>query len=375
MFMCKGRCVYQGSAKDVVPYFAKQGYQCEPYENPADYALDVLIDVSRKPETLTRLNNIYNITHPNSLSLFHRQYSSTSNEYIEDERRKYKVKAARSIGAEIFYLSQRTLRNAVRNPALALSQTLASIIIGLLAGLLFYELKKTTEPGVQNRLGAIFFIVISQIFSNLTALEPLIKERVLFIHEHSSGYYRIFTFFIAKLICDLIPMRVIPAILFSIISYFMTGLTRTGGQFFIFLITIFMASLFGSAMCFFISATISIFAVALIVVILVLVIMMMFSGFLVDLSSIFSWLSWIQWISAFRYASNVLTINEFQGLTFCLPNQTDFCPVTGDEILDKRGLAHDNAWDLWKNFFALTVMAMLLLIFAYIQLVRIKKNK
>ncbi|CAF4830395.1 unnamed protein product, partial [Rotaria sp. Silwood2] len=80
-----------------------------------------------------------------------------------------------------FYLSQRTLRNAVRNPALALSQTLASIIIGLLAGLLFYELKKTTEPGVQNRLGAIFFIVISQIFSNLTALEPLIKERVLFI--------------------------------------------------------------------------------------------------------------------------------------------------------------------------------------------------
>ncbi|CAF4782215.1 unnamed protein product, partial [Rotaria sp. Silwood2] len=39
---------------------------------------------------------------------------------------------------------------------------------------------------------------------------------------------------------------------------------------------------------------------------------MMFSGFLIDLSSIFSWLSWIQWINAFRYASNVLTINEFQ---------------------------------------------------------------
>ncbi|CAF5168209.1 unnamed protein product, partial [Rotaria sp. Silwood1] len=44
-----------------------------------------------------------------------------------------------------------------------------------------------------------------------------------------------------------------------------------------------MASLFGSAMCFFVSATISIFAVALIVVILVLVIMMMLSGFLIDL--------------------------------------------------------------------------------------------
>ncbi|CAF4951533.1 unnamed protein product [Rotaria sp. Silwood1] len=103
--------------------------------------------------------------------------------------------------------------------------------------------------------------------------------------------------------------------------------------------------------------------------------MMMLSGFLIDLLSVFIWLSWIQWISAFRYASNVLTINEFQGLIFCLPNQTDFCPMTGDEILDKRGLAHSNAWDLWKNFFALTVMALLLFILAYIQLIRIKKPK
>ncbi|CAF0956724.1 unnamed protein product [Rotaria sordida] len=255
MFMCKGRCVYHGSAKDVVPYFAEHGYQWEPYENPADYALDVLIDVSRKPETLTRLSNIYSTTHADVLPLFYRQDSSIGSENIECERRKYKVKATCSIGTEIFYLSQRTLRNAMRNPALALSQTLVSIILGLLVGLLFYDLKKTTEPGVQNRLGAIFFIVISQIFSNLTALEPLIKERVLFIHEHTS-------------------------------------------------------------------------AVALIIVILVLVVMMMFSGFLIDLPSVFVWLSWIQWISAFRYASNVLTINEFQDLTFCWPNQTNFCPMS-----------------------------------------------
>jgi ATP-binding cassette subfamily G (WHITE) protein 2 len=78
------------------------------------------------------------------------------------------------------------LRNVVRNPSLAFSQILASIIVGLLVGLLFYDLKKTTDPGVQNRLGAIFFIVISQIFSNMTALEALLKERVLFVHVNFS---------------------------------------------------------------------------------------------------------------------------------------------------------------------------------------------
>ncbi|CAF5028881.1 unnamed protein product [Rotaria sp. Silwood1] len=259
MFMCKGRCVYHGPPKDVVPYFATQGYQCEQYDNPADYALDVLIDISRKPDTLIKLNNIYNTTNANVLALRYTQESLTSTENIEQERREYKVEAARSIRAEIFYLSQRILRNAVRNPALALSQTLVSIVLGLLAGLLFYDLKRTVEPGVQNRLGAIFFIIMSQTFSNVTAIEPLISESVLFIHERVSGYYRIFTFFIAKLVCDLLPMRVIPATLFSVISYFMIGFTRTGGQFFIFLLTVFMTGLFGSALCFFMAATIHVF--------------------------------------------------------------------------------------------------------------------
>ena len=54
-------------------------------------------------------------------------------------------------------------------------------------------------------------------------------------------------------------MRVIPSIVFSLIGYFMTGLQRTAGQFFVVLITIFMASVFGSAICFFISAAIPVF--------------------------------------------------------------------------------------------------------------------
>ncbi len=83
----------------------------------------------------------------------------------------------------------------------------------------------------------------------------------------------------------------------------------------------------------------------------------------------------MQWISGFRYASNVLTINEFQGLTFCLPNQTNICPLTGEEILDKRGLPHNNPWDLWKYFLALTSMAVIFFILAYIQLMRTKKTK
>ncbi len=94
-----------------------------------------------------------------------------------------------------------------------------------------------------------------------------------------------------------------------------------------------------------------------------------------DLASIFSWLRWIQWISAFRYASNMLTINEFQGLMLCLPNQTNICPVHGEKVLDDRGIAHGTTWDMWRNFVALTGMAVLFFILAFIRLHRMKKTK
>ncbi|CAF1684025.1 unnamed protein product, partial [Rotaria magnacalcarata] len=353
MFMCQGRCLYHGSTKDVVPFFSSYDYQCEPYDNPADFALDALIAIGQKPDTMRKLNNIYNTTWENRLSVLPQGGDSANAENLGYKRRQYPVKKLRSLAVEIIYLSQRTLRNTIRNPSLALSQVGVSIILGLLVGLLFYDLKRTTEPGVQNRLGAIFFITLSQIFINVTALDSLIKERALFLHEYASGYHRIITYFVAKLLCDLLPMRVIPTVFFSGISYFMMGFSRTISQFLIFLAGVFMSSLLGASLCFFISAVASIFPVALIYAILTAVVMMLFSGFILDLSSVFGWLSWIQWISACRYASNILIINEFQGLTFCQPNNTHICPITGEQVIDDLDLPHGTAWDLWRNFIAL----------------------
>ena len=189
-------------------------------------------------------------------------------------------------------------------------------------------------------------------------------------------------------------MRIIPSIVFSVIAYFLTGLQRSASQFLIFLVTIFMASVFGSATCFFISAAIPVFdkyisiqylflnsnnfhflAVALIIVVLIFVVMMIFSGFIVELASLFKWLSWIQWISAFRYASNMLTINEFRNITFYLANMTHICPMTGKDVSEEKKLDYKTDWDMWKHFFALSMMSIGFLILAFIQLLRMKKTK
>ncbi|CAF1498676.1 unnamed protein product, partial [Adineta steineri] len=227
----------------------------------------------------------------------------------------------------------------------------------------------------QNRLGAIFMIVSSKILSTVTAIEPLVKERPLFIHEVVSGYYRVPTFFVAKLICDILPLRIIPSIIYSLIVYFMTGLQRTATKFFIFLLTIFLCSLFGSAICFFFSALIPMFAVALVIVVLIFVVMMIFSGFVVDLGSLYSWIGWLKWLSAFRYASNLLTINEFRDITFCLANMTSICPTNGTDILKSKQIDYQTGWDRWKDILALGAMVVAFYVLALIQLIRMKKTK
>jgi ATP-binding cassette subfamily G (WHITE) protein 2 len=186
LLMCKGKTMYQGPIDGVVPYFTNLGHHCELQENPADFALDILIEANRKPEELTKLHQVYleSPMHANMTAISERHTSVGS---IEIRRRRRQEAISRSPVTEFVYVSQRTLRNVLRNPSLFLSQILVAIVLGLLVGLVFYDMEPTTDPGVQNRLGAVFFIVITQIFSTLTAVEPLIKERVLFIHV--SIYY------------------------------------------------------------------------------------------------------------------------------------------------------------------------------------------
>jgi hypothetical protein len=63
-----------------------------------------------------------------------------------------------------------------------LSHTLVAITLGFLVGLVFYDMKKTVDSGIENRLIAFSLIIITQLLCTETAIEPFLKERVLFIH-------------------------------------------------------------------------------------------------------------------------------------------------------------------------------------------------
>ena len=185
LLLSHGRTIFHRPAIEMITHFNAQGYQCELHDNPADFVLDLLIDASLNRGKCKSLDQAYQTS----------SMQTTLKRFFVEQRKEGELshsdhhqgrRAARSFIREAFYVAQQTLRNAIRTPALFVAQIIVAVILGVLIGLVFYDLKKTTDPGVQNRGGAIFFMIVSQIFSTVTALEPLLKERVLFIHVGSS---------------------------------------------------------------------------------------------------------------------------------------------------------------------------------------------
>ncbi|KAM9133841.1 broad substrate specificity ATP-binding cassette transporter ABCG2-like [Pangshura tecta] len=387
--MNKGEIIYAGPAEESTGYFNSIGYQCEAFNNPLDFFLDVIGGEIMQSQPSLELGECLresdshssSCSDKNSLPIYYHKsgYYKQLQEELENlqsfeshlsDAVPTKATYATSFFHQLYVVSNRNVKNILRNPQTSIGQLLLGTFFSVLVGLIFYQVPATLPEAFQNRLGAFFFLVINQVFGNLSAVELFINERKLFIHESSRGYYRTSAYFLAKVFADLIPNRIIPLLMFSGISYFMMGLKQDAGSFFLYVLSLSLTNLAAVSMAFLVSASVSTFAIANVLIALPFVFMMVFGGFLVNLNSMLSWLSWIKWISIFHYGMNALTINELQGAVFHLNSST----VPGEVYLQQQGINY-STWGLWENEVALLCLSLAFLFFAYIQLLRVNRWK
>ncbi|XP_071664074.1 broad substrate specificity ATP-binding cassette transporter ABCG2 isoform X2 [Patagioenas fasciata] len=401
--LAAGRVLYHGPAQHAIQYFQSIGYECEPYNNPADFFLDVIngdstaVAMSKADETDTDNTEEHSECAKTLAERLAEKYSSSA--YYQETKavlenislgNKKKTKPvfqqityANSFLHQLNWVSKRTFKNLVGNPQASIAQVCVTAVLGLVVGAIFFGLEETST-GLQNRVGAMFFLTTNQCFSSISAIELFIVEKKIFVHEYISGYYRTSAYFISKLLADLIPMRTIPSILFTCIVYFMLGLKATVEAFFIMMFTLTLVSYTATSMALAIGAGQDVFAVANLLITIVFVFMTIFSGLLVNLTSIVSWLSWLKYFSIPRYGMAALQINELTGLNFCASDnntdlissktyrQTSQLVCTGEEYLKTQGI-DASSWGLWQNNLALACMTVIFLTIAYLKLYFMKK--
>ncbi|XP_052029783.1 broad substrate specificity ATP-binding cassette transporter ABCG2 [Apodemus sylvaticus] len=396
--LASGKLMFHGPAQKALEYFASAGYHCEPYNNPADFFLDVINgDSSAVMLNREEQDNEANKTDEPSkrekpvienLAEFYINSAIYGETKVELDQLPVaqKNKGTSTVREPVYvtsfchqlrWIARRSFKNLLGNPQASVAQLIVTVILGLIIGAIYFGLKNDST-GIQNRAGVLFFLTTNQCFSSVSAVELFVVEKKLFIHEYISGYYRVSSYFFGKIVSDLLPMRFLPSVIFTCILYFMLGLKKTAEAFFIMMFTLVMVAYTASSMALAIAAGQSVVSVATLLMTISFVFMMLFSGLLVNLRTIGPWLSWLQYFSIPRYGFTALQHNEFLGQDFCSGlSENDTCAAnyticTGDGYLISQGIDL-SPWGLWKNHVALACMIVIFLTIAYLKLLFLKK--
>ncbi|KAF8188323.1 ABC-2 type transporter-domain-containing protein [Pholiota molesta] len=204
------------------------------------------------------------------------------------------------------YLCGREWKILKRDKTLFLTHVLVSPYLE--CGLYFHT--GITIAGFQSRVGCLFFLGSLIAFSSLSALYNMVEIRPLFLRERSSSYYSPVTWLLSRFFFDMIPLRLIPTIIVSTITYWMAGLAPDAVNFFKFLLILVLYSLCMTLFNFLLGTLFQNGGIAILLSALSALYQMTFAGFFVHLNDIPQVLRWLQWICPLKYALEALSVNE-----------------------------------------------------------------
>ena len=219
-----------------------------------------------------------------------------------------------SMITQVQYVMKRSFKVFYRNPTLFFSHVALSVGLGFFIGFLYYQVDSSLA-GIQNRLGSIFFMQALLAFGGLSAISSLSEDKVLFIRERSNGFYGPFPYFLSKVVFDLIPLRIIPALILCSISYYLIGFTPGLGPFIRFLVIMVVFAMNSGLHGFVIACMVQETSTSTLAAVMSILFQMLFSGVLVNQVNIPGWVGWIQYLSFFKYAYEACIANEAGGLT------------------------------------------------------------
>jgi ATP-binding cassette subfamily G (WHITE) protein 2 len=218
MLLSAGQCVFHGPAADGLDFFCSGNYVCEEHNNPPDFFLDVLngsvrpslkildngtaingtctegieeeddlLPVDQEAETVKDRNEslikLYQESKWHQLMLNELQPLMDVIDKSDGKvvQRNAPVSYATSAAKQMAVVSSRTWHNMVRNRHALLTQMFSAVILGLIVGSIYFQVDNSCKSGIQNRVGAFFFIVMNYVFGNMSAVDMFIKERALFM--------------------------------------------------------------------------------------------------------------------------------------------------------------------------------------------------
>lgn len=259
----EGKEIYYGPMKEARPFMEDLGFYCDDGANVADFLTGVTVPSERKikpgfeasfPRTAEDIRERY--VKSSIKSNMEAEYSfPTSDEAktgTEDFRESVQQEKHKSLPKKspltVSFITQvkaavtRQYQILWGDKATFFIKQISTLVQALISGSLFYN-APNNSAGLFVKSGALFFALLFNSLLAMSEVTDSFSGRPVLAKHKSFALYNPAAFCIAQITAD-IPVLLFQVSIFSIVLYFMVGLTMEAGAFFTFWIIV-----FATAMC------------------------------------------------------------------------------------------------------------------------------
>ncbi|KAH8692011.1 putative ABC multidrug transporter [Talaromyces proteolyticus] len=330
----EGRQIYFGRADDAKRFFVDMGFYCPPRQTTADFLTSLTSPAERQiregfegrvPNTPDEFSVRWRESPEREalveeIETFVAEHPLGGNKYNEftASRQMEKAKATRasspytlSYPMQIRLCFWRGIKRLQGDMSNTLASVIGNIVMSLIISSMFYKLPVTTSSFYQ-RSSLMFFAILMNAFASVLEIQTLWAQRPIVEKHKKYALYHPSAEGLSSMLVDL-PAKVVSAIVFNLILYWMTGLNPTAGAFFTFFLFSFTTTLVMSNLFRFIGSMSRTQAQAMVPAGIFMLALMIYTGFTIPIRDMHPWFRWINYINPIAYAFESLMLNEFSG--------------------------------------------------------------
>ncbi|KAI1387652.1 ABC-2 type transporter-domain-containing protein [Hypoxylon trugodes] len=389
-----GKQVYFGPTTEARAYFEGLGFLPRPRQTTPDYVTGCTDEFEREysegyslrnaphsPETLAEAfeksrfaEQLKNDMTEYKTRLQHEQEVARHDDFIAAVRESKRGGAKHSVYSvgfqlQVWALMQRQFVLKLQDKLSLSLSWFRTVIIAIVLGTLYLNLQQTSASAF-SKGGLLFISLLFNAFEAFSELGATMTGRPIVNKHKAYTFHRPSALWIAQIFVDT-AFSATRILVFSIIIYFMTNLTRTPGAFFTFYLLILVGNIGMTLYVRIIACLCPDFDYAVKFAVVTVTLFILTSGYLIQYQSQQVWLRWIFWINVLGLSFSSLMANEFKdNQLLCtdeslipsgpsygdinhqvctLPGSTPGNPMVSGAAYITQGFSY-RPEDLWRNF-------------------------
>ncbi|XP_052218229.1 protein white-like [Dreissena polymorpha] len=316
--MAEGRVAFMGGAKQALDFYKGIGLSCPVNFNPADFYIHTMaVRPGKETECKAQIEHICNtFDESENRKAILRDIKSLAEspqekEIIIEEALSSTSRYEAAFFQQFMAVFVRSWKSTYREPMIIRVRIIQTLILGLMIGLMYLQLD-IDQQGVMNINGVLFLILINITSQNLFGvIHTFPLETPIFTREYGIGLYRVDIYFICKTLAELPSFNFIP-IIFCSVTYWVVGLYASFGAFCMFTGVILLVANIAVSFGYMVSAAVNSVSTAMAISATIRNHLLIFGGFFLNSHSIPVYFIWLKYFSWFKYANELLAINQWQ---------------------------------------------------------------